>query len=101
MNGAIMQVLNLCLVFVLLMFAYLSVFRAEDMINEKIGRSMIIAIALFWFIRAFYQAVFFGSKVTGAPLIGTIIGTSMFAVGGLLYLIPYLQTRSLVAKMNK
>ncbi|MDR2188554.1 MAG: hypothetical protein LBE62_10970 [Azonexus sp.] len=58
-NRAIVQVLNLCLTFVFIIFSYLSLARSEELLSTALGRSILVLIAVFWLLRAVYQAVFF------------------------------------------
>ena len=59
-NRAIMQVLNLCLIFSFLIFAYISIFHTAELVATGIGRALLALIALFWLLRAVEQPVFFG-----------------------------------------
>lgn len=58
-NRAIVQVLNLCLTFALVMFSYLSLVYSQDLIATALGRSLLLSVTIFWLLRAIYQAVFF------------------------------------------
>jgi len=61
-NSAIMQVLNLCLTFCFIFFAYISLFHTEELILSAIGRSILVFIAIFWLMRAIEQFIFFNYK---------------------------------------
>jgi len=87
-NRAIMQVLNLMLIFVLLIFAYVSFFHVQEMQTTDLGKTMTIFIALFWGIRAILQLVFF-SRVKLVSYILFVI----FVIGFLMYFIPWLGSR--------
>lgn len=87
-NRAIMQVLNLCLIFVFLIFAYISFFHIEAMLTTSLGLTMTVFIAMFWGIRAVLQFVFF-SRTRPVSYIFFVI----FVIGCLLYLIPWLGSR--------
>jgi hypothetical protein len=62
MNGAIVQVMNLCLMFCFLFFGYISLCRTSELIVSSMGRALLLFIALFWLIRAIEQLVFFSHK---------------------------------------
>lgn len=84
-NRGVMQVLNLRLIFVFFIFAYVSFFHAEDLLTTSIGKFLTAAISLFWLGRAIEQIVFFG--------LGKTLSTAMFFVflfGALLYICPFL-----------
>ena len=84
-NRAIMQVLNLMLIFVLLVFAYISFFHLQDMLTTPLGLTMTLFIGMFWGIRAILQLVYF-SRTKLVSYIFFVI----FVIGCLLYLIPWL-----------
>jgi len=87
-NKAIMQVLNLMLIFVLLIFAYVSFFHVQEMPTTELGKTITIFIALFWGIRAILQLVFFSrTKLISYMLF------AIFIIGFLLYFIPWLGSR--------
>jgi hypothetical protein len=87
-NRAVMQVLNLCLMFALLIFAYMSFFHNQEMQSTAIGVSLALFIALFWGIRAILQLVYF-SRTKLVSYIFFVI----FVIGFLLYLLPWLGSR--------
>lgn len=78
-NRAVMQVLNLCLMWVFLIFAYISIFHTNELLTTGLGKSILIGIVLFGVFRAVEQVIFFDLKdlrskfVLFAALIGTII----------------------------
>ena len=82
---ATVSTLNIHVAFTLLVFAYLAIFRWRDLLTTRLGNIVAIAIALFWFLRAINQAVFYGPTAPGMPLIGLCLAF------GLLYLIPVLR----------
>lgn len=88
-NRQVMQILNLCLTFVFLVFAYVSVFHATELLQTNLGRVLLLLIALFWFLRALEQAFFFQLK---QPL--SIAFFAAFLVGGMLYGYPWLVMNS-------
>jgi len=87
-NKAITQVLNLMLIFVLLIFAYVSFFQVQEMQTTDLGRTLTIFIALFWGIRAILQLVYFSRTKLVSYILFVI-----FVIGFLLYFIPWLGSR--------
>jgi len=85
-NRAIMQVFNVQTAYVLAVFAALS-FAAPDTISTtKLGRSIGLAIAGFWIIRAANQAVFWSMSVAASwVLVAIFLGTAI------LYVVPALK----------
>ncbi|NJD22340.1 MAG: hypothetical protein FIA82_06670 [Melioribacter sp.] len=84
-NRAIMQILNLCLTFVFVAVGYISIFYASELLTTKLGKAILTATFLFWFLRAVEQIVFFGIKEARSNIL-----TIIFAVGFIIYLIPIL-----------
>lgn len=82
-NRSVMQILNLCLIFVFVLFACLAVAHREEMICTALGRSLLAGISLFWLLRMIEQVFFFGLK---RPL--SIFLTLVFLVGAILYALP-------------
>ena len=58
-NRAVMQVLNLRLTYVFIVFAVLSLVYTDAMLSVGLGQVLCAAIALFWVMRALEQLVFF------------------------------------------
>ena len=83
LNRATMQVMNLSLVVVFLMFAYLSLVHTDQLYSTTLGRALLLSIAVFFMLRATLQVVFFRLQhwISYAFLI-------YFIAGGLLYGIP-------------
>jgi hypothetical protein len=84
-NQGVMQILNLRLIFVFLVFAYVSFFHADELLTTGIGKFLLAAIALFWFARAIEQIVFFNLKRTISAAMFFI-----FLLGAVLYICPFL-----------
>ena len=80
-----MQVLNLCLTFVFVIFAYISVAHRAELVTSGLGRSLLLLIAAFWYLRAVEQIVFFGLR---KPL--SVVFLLLFLVGGSLYAVALL-----------
>jgi len=80
LNRAIVQVLNLCLTAVFAMLAYISLVHAGELLSTDLGRTLVVLIAAFWYLRAIEQVVFFGLR---RPL--SIAFFVAFVIGGSLY----------------
>jgi hypothetical protein len=82
LNRAVVQIVNLCLTFVFLVFAYISFFHANELLHSKLGRSLLALMAIFWFLRAIEQIIFFGlrRKASIAFLILFLIGTGLYSI---------------------
>ena len=61
-NKAIMQVLNLHLTFVFLFIGFAIFLFTNELINTAFGNYILGAMAIFWFIRAIDQIIFFDRK---------------------------------------
>jgi hypothetical protein len=84
-NHSVMQILNLCLIFVFLVIAYISIFFSSAMISTSLGKSLLIAFSLFWFLRMIEQIIFFGIK-NKVSLVFSLV----FLVGSIIYALPVL-----------
>jgi len=84
LNRAIVQVLNLSLTFVFVIFAYVSLAHPAEMVTTELGRSLLLLIAILWYLRAAEQVVFFGLR---KPL--SIVFFVLFLVGGSLHAVPW------------
>ena len=82
-NQAVMPILNLCLTFVFLGFAYLSLFYTEELLAEGLGRAVLGVICVFWVLRAIQQVVFFGLRKPRSAFLFVV-----FLGGVALYLVP-------------
>jgi hypothetical protein len=87
-NSQIMQVLNLCLIFAFVIFAWISFFHGDELLRTALGRSMLILISLFWFLRAIEQALFFRLKQPAS-----VAFLILFLTGTLLYAYPWMVNR--------
>ena len=80
LNRAVMQVLNLCLTFAFVIFAYISFAHASELLDTGLGKSLLLLIAVFWYLRAIEQIWFFGLR---KPL--SVVFFVVFIAGGSLY----------------
>jgi hypothetical protein len=80
-NRAVMQILNLCLTFVFLAFAYLSFGHTEELQTTRLGNALLSLMAFFWMLRAVEQAAFFGlrNRLSSALFGLFLVGTSLYA----------------------
>ena len=82
-NKAIMQVLNLCLMLVFLIFAYISLFQTDELLTTSLGKTLLVGMVLFAVFRAIEQVIFFDLKNPRS------IAVLFFALIGMtIYLIP-------------
>lgn len=89
-NSAIMQVLNLCLIFVFAIMAYVSIFNTYELMNTRLGEVLLVSFSLFWFFRTIEQIVFFKLKTKI-----TVIFMVVFLIGTAIYLYPAIMCFSL------
>ena len=88
LNRATMQVMNLSLAIVFLVFAYLSLVHTAQLYSTTLGRALLLSIAVLFMLRAILQVVFFRLQhwISVAFLV-------FFLVGGVLYGIPAISAR--------
>lgn len=81
LNRAVVQVLNLALTVVFVIFAYLSLTGASEMARTELGRSLTLSIAIFWYLRAVLQIAFFGLRrlPSIAFFVVVLAGASLYA----------------------
>ena len=81
-NRAIMQVMNLCLMLVFLIFAYISLFHTDELLTTGLGKSLLIGIILFGIFRAAEQVIFFDLRHirSKAVLIAALTGTMIYLI---------------------
>jgi len=84
-NRAVMQVLNLCLTFVFLIFSYISIFHSTELLTTRLGKSLLILISAFWVLRAIEQIIFFSLRKKIS-----VIFFIIFIFGALIYILPVL-----------
>ena len=83
LNSAVMQVLNISLTLVFVIFAYISLAHNQALLGTPLGHSLLVLMALFWLARSIQQIVFFG---LGHPLSWLFL--LVFITGFALYAIP-------------
>jgi hypothetical protein len=83
LNRAVMQVLNISLMFAFAIFAYISLVYTSELMNSPLGNSLLVLMALFWLARSVQQLVFYKLKHWLSWLF-----LLLFMTGCLLYAIP-------------
>ncbi len=77
-----MQVLNLCLMWVFVIFAYVSIFHADELLTTDLGRSVLVGIVVFGIFRSAEQVIFFDLKhsLSKAVLFLALSGTAIYLI---------------------
>jgi hypothetical protein len=70
---------------VFVVFAYLSLVHSVELLSTELGRSLLLFIAVFWYLRAIEQVIFFGLRKRLS-----IVFFVVFLVVGSLYAVPLL-----------
>lgn len=83
-NKGIIQVLNLCLMLCFAIFAYISIFQTDELLNTSLGKTLIAGMALFGVFRVVEQFIFFNLRHFGSKLV--LLGAFLIAV---VYSIPF------------
>ncbi len=83
LNSGVMQVLNLCLSFVFLLFAIVSLRHTNELITTGIGRTIALGIGAFWFFRFLLQPLFWGTSLT------SVLFAFLFVLMSACYLAPW------------
>ena len=83
-NRAVMKILNLCLMFAFLLFAYLSLVHPLELRTTALGRSLAWGIAAFWLFRAALQVVYL-NPLRRPVLLALFV---VFLAGAALYAVP-------------
>ncbi|HMS39039.1 MAG TPA: hypothetical protein PKE69_02350 [Pyrinomonadaceae bacterium] len=82
-NKGIIQVLNLCLMLCFLIFAYISLFQADELLSTSLGKTLIAGMAFFGVFRVIEQFIFFDLRQFRSKLV--LFGALLIAV---VYSIP-------------
>lgn len=61
-NKSVVQTLNLCLTFMFLLVAYIYFFYAYEIQTTEIGKTLLVGMTIFWFIRTLLQVYLFDLK---------------------------------------
>ena len=82
-NRSTMQVLNLSITFIFVLFAYVSLMHVDELLGTALGKSMLVLISMLWVFWSIQQLVFYGTSHKAS--VGLAI---YFMIGALLYGIP-------------
>lgn len=82
-DKATMQVLNLSITFIFVIFAFISFFHTKELVTTNLGQSLIASISILWLFRAGQQVFFYKLRHKAS-----IALTFYFLVGAALYGIP-------------
>lgn len=83
-NRQVMQILNLCLMAAFAIFAYISLLHTDELLQTALGRNLLLLVAVFWWLRAIEQILFFGlSRLVSVGFF------AVFVIGGFLYSLPW------------
>ncbi len=86
-NRQTMQVVNLCLTIVFMMFAYISLVHTHELLVSPLGKSLLLSMALLWLARSAMQVVFYKLKHRVS-----ILFLLYFLLGSFLYGVPAIFT---------
>jgi len=82
-NKATIQVLNISITFIFFIFAYVSFAHTQELLNTRLGNSLLVLISCLWLFRAVQQVVFY--KLKHKASVGL---TVFFLIGAFLYGMP-------------
>ncbi len=82
-NRAIMQISNLCLIYIFLFVAFVCFFFTKELHATNFGKAFLCGISLFWLIRAIEQIIFLRINKIFVHVL-----TVLFATGVFLFLLP-------------
>ena len=85
-NQATMQVMNITLIFIFAIFAYISFFHTNELLTTSLGKSLLVLVGLLWLFRAVLQIIFYGLKNKISFLFFIY-----FVLGGVIYLYPIIR----------
>ena len=82
LNRAVMQVLNISLIFAFVIFSYISFAYTTELLITSLGHSLLVLMALFWLARSIQQIIFFKLRhwASWAFLLLFISGTLLYAI---------------------
>lgn len=83
LNKAVMQVLNISLMFAFVIFSYISIIHTQELLTTPLGHALLVLMSLFWLARTIQQVIFFKLRHWGSWAF-----LLLFFTGSLLYAIP-------------
>ena len=87
-NRAIIQVLNIHIAYVLLIFGILPLAFSDEIVTSKLGRFMGWVVAVFWILRAINQIIFWD-----VAAVGSWVAVLVCLVISILYIVPLFRLR--------
>lgn len=87
-NGAVMQILNLRLIYIFFLHSLLCLFFANELLHTALGNFLLGGSALFWLGRTIEQFIYSRQLPFKNPVNRTL--TLMFIAGTIIYAIPLL-----------
>jgi len=85
-NNAVMQILNLRIIFIFLFHSLLCFFFSNELITTPLGKAILIGSSLFWVGRAIEQFIYRRLLPILHPV--SVFITVLFVIGSIIYLIP-------------
>lgn len=82
-NKATMQVLNISITFIFVIFAYVSFAHTNELLDTQLGKSLLVFISILWLFRAAQQVAFYKLKHKAS-----VVLTVYFLIGAFLYGVP-------------
>ncbi len=80
-NRGVMQVLNIRLTYIFLVFAFILFFFNDKLLTTNLGKMILAVISLFWLMRAIEQPIFWKfDKISAAFFAVFLFGAVIFAV---------------------
>ncbi len=85
LNRCTMQVLNISITLVFVIFSYISFAHTNELLHTPLGNILLALISIFWFARAAQQVIFYKLKhwISWVFML-------FFSLGGVLYGIPFI-----------
>jgi len=84
-DRATMQVMNLALIFIFIVIAYISFAHTTELANTQLGQSLLASFSLLWLFRAALQAPLYGLRHPASAALAVY-----FLIGAFLYGAPLL-----------
>jgi hypothetical protein len=82
-NKSTIQVLNISITFIFFIFSYISLVHTQELLNTKLGNTLLVLMSALWLFRAAQQALFYRLKHKAS------LGLFIFFIGGsVIYAIP-------------
>lgn len=85
-NRQVMPILNLCLTLTFVMFGFISLVFAQDLLTTSLGHALLLFLALFWLFRTVLQVIYFGVR-----RLDSLAFVVFFALGVGLYAVPFVK----------